>query len=151
MVVIDSDVLLLAFAFANDSKQETNQAFLEAVQTAQPATTIYNVMEVLGQLSFNLSPERLDQWQSWLVDAYQLTIIWMADDGLKLGKESFREELYERPYEKMRSVRMPFMDALIISLVERAPDIECFVTWNAKHFKGKTDITVLTPEEYLSK
>lgn len=44
MVVIDSDVLLLAFAFANDSKQEVNRAFLEAVQTAQPATTIYNVM-----------------------------------------------------------------------------------------------------------
>jgi hypothetical protein len=151
MVVIDSDVLLLAFAFANDSKQEKNRAFLEAVQTAQPATTIYNVMEVLGQLSFNLSPERLDQWQTWLVDAYQLTVIWMADDGLKMGKESFREELYERPYEKMRSVRMPFMDALIISLVERAPDVECFVTWNAKHFKGKTSLTVLTPEEYLAR
>ena len=151
MVVIDSDVLLLAFAFANDSKQEVNRAFLEAVQTAQPATTIYNVMEVPGQLSFNLSPERLDQWQSWLVDAYQLTIIWMADDGLKMGKESFREELYERPYQKIRSVRMPFMDALIISLVERAPDVECFVTWNAKHFKGKTSLKVLTPEEYLAR
>ena len=151
MVVIDSDVLLLAFAFANDSKQETNRAFLEVIQTAQPATTIYNLMEVLGQLSFNLSPERLDQWQSWLVDAYQLTVIWMADDGLKMGKESFREELYERPYQKMRSVRMPFMDALIISLAERAPDIECFVTWNAKHFKGKTDLKVLTPEEYLAR
>jgi len=151
VVVIDSDVLLLAFAFANDSKQETNRAFLEVIQTAQPATTIYNLMEVLGQLSFNLSPERLDQWQSWLVDAYQLTVIWMADDGLKMGKESFREELYERPYQKMRSVRMPFMDALIISLAERAPDIECFVTWNAKHFKGKTDLKVLTPEEYLAR
>lgn len=151
MVVIDSDVLLLAFAFSNDSKQELNRAFLEAVQTAQPATTIYNVMEVLGQLSFNLSLERLDQWQSWLVDAYQLTIIWMADDGLKMGKESFREELYERPYEKMRSARMPYMDALIISLVERAPEVECFVTWNARHFKGKTTLKVLTPEDYLSK
>jgi hypothetical protein len=150
MVVIDSDVLLLAFAFSNDSKQEKNRVFLETVQTAQPATTIYNVMEVLGQLSFNLSPERLDQWQSWLVDAYQLTIIWMADEGLKMGKESFREELYERPYQKMRSVRMPFMDALIISLVERVPDVECFVTWNAKHFKGKTSLMVLTPEEYLA-
>lgn len=151
MVVIDSDVLLLAFAFANDNKQEKNRAFLEAVQTAQPATTIYNLMEVLGQLSFNLSPERLDQWQSWLVDAYQLTIIWMADEDLKMGKESFREELYERPYQKMHSVRMPFMDALIISLVERAPDVECFVTWNAKHFKGKTSLKVLTPEEYLAR
>jgi hypothetical protein len=55
MVIIDSDILLLAFAFQNDSRQPVNQAFLEAVQTAQPATTIYNVMEVLGQLSFNFS------------------------------------------------------------------------------------------------
>lgn len=51
MVVIDSDVLLLAFAYPNDDRQRVNQKFLKAVQTVQPATTIYNVMEVLGQLS----------------------------------------------------------------------------------------------------
>ncbi|MBU4226518.1 MAG: hypothetical protein KKC71_11965 [Chloroflexi bacterium] len=151
MVVIDSDVLLLAFAFQNDSRQEINQKFLEFVQTAQSATTIYNVMEVLGQLSFNLSAERLDQWQSWLVDAYQLTVIWMADAEKEMEKESFRDELFDRPYQKMRDQRMSFMDALVLSLAERAPDVECFVTWNAKHFKGKTTLTVLTPEEYLAR
>lgn len=149
MVVIDSDVLLLAFAFQNDSRQEINQKFLEFVQTAQPATTIYNVMEVVGQLSFNLSAERLDQWQSWLVDAYQLTVIWMAD--AEMEKESFRDELFDRPYQKMRDQRMSFMDALVLSLAEHATDVECFVTWNAKHFKGKTTLTVLTPEEYLAR
>jgi hypothetical protein len=70
MVVIDSDVLLLAFAYPKDGRQKLNQKFLEAVQTAQPATTIYNVMEVLGQLSFNLSEEQLEGWQDWLVNAY---------------------------------------------------------------------------------
>lgn len=149
MVVIDSDVLLLAFAFQNDSRQEINQKFLEFVQTAQPATTIYNVMEVVGQLSFNLSAERLDQWQSWLVDAYQLTVIWMAD--AEMEKESFRDELFDRPYQKMRDQRMSFMDALVLSLAEHATDVECFVTWNAKHFKGKTTLTVLTPEKYLAR
>lgn len=151
MVVIDSDVLLLAFAFQNDSRQEINQKFLEFVQTAQPATTIYNVMEVLGQLSFDLSAERLDQWQSWLVDAYQLTVIWMADAEKEMEKELFRDELFDRPYQKMRDQRMSFMDALVLSLAERAPDVECFVTWNAKHFKGKTTLTVLTPKEYLAR
>jgi hypothetical protein len=52
VVIIDSDVLLLAFAFQNDHRQTQNQTFLETIQTARPATTIYNVMEVLGQLSF---------------------------------------------------------------------------------------------------
>jgi len=109
MVIIDSDVLLLAFAFPNDDRQKLNQKFLELAQTAQPATTIYNLMEVLGQLSFNLSEEQLDQWQDWLVNA------------------------------------------LILSSAERTPDVEFFVTWNAKHFKGKTDLAVLTPEEYLNR
>ncbi len=45
---------------------------------------------------------------------------------------------------------MSFMDALVLSLAERAPDVECLVTWNAKHFKGKTTLTVLTPKEYLA-
>jgi hypothetical protein len=39
---------------------------------------------------------------------------------------------------------------MILSLVERTPNVEYFVTWNAKHFKGKTNLTVLTPEEYLA-
>jgi hypothetical protein len=151
MVIIDSDILLLAFAFQNDSRQPVNQAFLEAVQTAQPATTIYNVMEVLGQLSFNLSTENLEKWQSWLVDAYQLTVIWAMEPDEKAGIGTFREVIYERPFDKMRKQPMAFMDALILTLAERAPDVDCFVTWNAKHFKGKSALTILTPEDYLAK
>src|SRR3990172_2612544 len=151
MVIIDSDVLLLAFAFPNDDRQKLNKKVLELAQTAQPATTIYNVMEVLGQLSFNLSEEQLDQWQDWLVNAYSLTVIWDLDDKEKVNSESWRELIYERPFQKMRSVRMGFVDALILSSAERTPDVEFFVTWNAKHFKGKTDLAVLTPEEYLNR
>lgn len=151
MVVIDSDVLLLAFTFFKDKRQTSNRTFLEAVQTAQPATTIYNVMEVLGQLSFNLAPERLIQWQSWLVDTYQLTVIWMADAGKKTEITSFQEELMDRPFQKMLTQHMAYMDALVLSLAERAPEVEYFVTWNAKHFKGKTKLSVLTPEEYLAR
>jgi len=151
MVVIDSDVLVLAFSYPNDDRQNVNQKFLEVVKTAQPSTTIYNVMEVLGQLSFNLSAEQLDDWQNWLINAYNLNIIWDTDSKEKIDPESWREIIYERPFQKMQAVRMAFMDALILSSAEHAPDVECFVTWNAKHFKGKTSLTVLTPEEYLSR
>ena len=150
MIVIDSDVLLLAYAYPNDERQKVNQKFLEAVQTAQPATTIYNVMEILGQLSFNLSADQLDGWREWLVNAYRLSVFWDVDSKEQVIPEHWREIIYERPFQKMQSVRMAFMDALILSSAERAPDVECFVTWNAKHFKGKTSLTVLTPEEYLS-
>lgn len=55
MVVIDTDVLLLAFAFQADKRQASNTRFLTRVRPAQPAITIYNLMELLGQLSFNQS------------------------------------------------------------------------------------------------
>lgn len=151
MVVIDSDVLVLAFSYPNDERQKGNQKFLETVQTAQPATTIYNVMEVLGQLSFNLSAEQLADWRTWFIDAYNLNVIWNVDSKGKIEPEIWREIIYERPFQKMQTVRMAFMDALILSAAERVPDVECFVTWNAKHFKGKTSLTVLTPEEYLAR
>ncbi len=56
MVVIDTDVVLLAFAFQNDPRQAANTAFLDRVQTAEPAITVYNLMEILGQLRSSLSP-----------------------------------------------------------------------------------------------
>ncbi len=120
------------------------------VQTAQPATTIYNVMEVLGQMSFNLSAEYLADWQNWFINAYNLNVIWNTNSKEQIDPETWREIIYERPFQKMQTVRMAFMDALILSLAERMPDVEYFVTWNAKHFKGKTTLTVLTPEEYLA-
>jgi hypothetical protein len=85
------------------------------------------------------------------VGAYQLTVIWAVDADEKMNAGTFREELYERPFAKMREQRMAFMDSLVLTLAERAPDVECLVTWNAKHFKGKTSLKVVTPEEYLAK
>jgi len=108
-------------------------------------------MEVLGQLSFNLPAEHLADWGNWFINAYDLNIIWDINSKEGIDPETWREIVYERPFQKMQSVRMAFMDALILSAAEHAPDVECFVTWNSKHFKGKTSLTVLTPEEYLAR
>ncbi len=71
MVVIDSDVFLIAFAFQADKRQAVNSAFLERMQNAEPAITVYNLMELLGQMSFNLSPTQLDDWRTWLLETYK--------------------------------------------------------------------------------
>lgn len=149
MIVIDTDVLLLAFAFHRDDRQATNTTFLQQVKATQPSTTIYNVLEILGKLSFNLSPNMLDDWRSWLVEPYNLTVIWPFNPAFSTSVPSFRQEIYERPFEKMRTFRMPFLDALILTLAERTPIATQFVTWNARHFQGKSTLQVLTPEDYL--
>jgi len=51
----------------------------------------------------------------------------------------------------MRAQRMAFLDSLVLILAERTPDVDYFITWNAKHFKGKSSLQVLTPEEYVNR
>lgn len=150
MVVIDSDVILLAFAYQRDPRQLDNAAFLAQVQPANPGITIYNLMEVLAQLSFNLTPARLAEWESWLIEPYHLTVIWPHARENQNAETFFRSEIFEKPFQKAREHRVAFLDALIIGLAERTPEVDCFVTWNARHFKDKSTIPVLTPVEYLA-
>lgn len=149
MVVIDTDVILLTFAYQNDSRQFVNYTFLEQTKGIQRAITVYNLMEILGQMSFNLSPIQLDKWQTWLIEAYQFRVIYPATTT-ESPDLFFRQEIIDRPFAKMRAHRVAFLDSLIINLAERTEDVEYFVTWNAKHFKNKTHLTVLTPAEYIN-
>jgi hypothetical protein len=71
MVAVDTDVLLLEFSFHQDVRQRVNHQFLASTPNLQ--TTVYNLMELLGQLSFNVNPMRLDNWQDWLSEAYRLS------------------------------------------------------------------------------
>jgi hypothetical protein len=150
MVVIDTDVLTLAYAFHRDSRQEANLRFLSAVRALQPAVTVYTLMELLGKLSFNLSAERLAQWPIWLQARHALNILYPSTTGLA-ADTFFRREFIDRPFEKMQSYQMPFLDSLILGLAEGAPGVECFVTWNARHYQGKTTLAVLTPVAYLER
>jgi hypothetical protein len=148
VVVIDTDVVLLEFAFHRDSRHAVNTDFLAAVREQEPAITVYNLMEILGQLSFNLASDRLSQWRLWLQEAYRLTVIWPTMEA-RTAEPFFRDEIHNWPLAKMQTQGMAFLDALIIGLAERAPDVEAFVTWNARHFRDKTPLTVLTPPEFL--
>lgn len=149
MVAIDTDVLLLAFAFHRDSRQEANTRFLHAARARSPVVAVYSIMEMLGQLSFNLSAERLIQWPSWLQDHYGLTLLYPPADA-EDSAAFFQREIVDQPLDRMRRHPIPFLDALILQLIEQAPGVEAFVTWNARHFRDKTALTVLTPAEYLA-
>lgn len=149
MVVIDTDVLLLEFAYHRDLRHEANKNFLEQVSSAQPATTIYNLMELLGQMSFNVPARRLAQWNIWLIDVYKLTLLFPEASPNESADSFYRNEIVERPFAKIRKEKMPYRDALALDLAERAPNVEYFVTWNAKHFKNKSSLQVVTPIEYL--
>jgi hypothetical protein len=64
--------------------------------------------------------------------------------------EFFQEQFIDQPLVRMQQNRIPFLDALILGLVEQCSEVDVFITWNARHYRGKTPLTVLTPSEYLS-
>ena len=146
MIVIDSDVLLLAFAFSRDERQPVNRQFLS--MTTPRGATIYTVMEVLGKLSFNFSPSHLQQWPAWLQDTYRLNILYPLVDGQE-AMSCLRREFVESPLQSMTQ-RISYLDALILQLVAATPGVEMFVTWNARHFAGKSPVRVMTPSEVLA-
>jgi hypothetical protein len=146
VIIIDSDVLLLAFAFSRDERQPVNRQFLS--MTTPRGATIYSVMEVLGKLSFNFSPSHLQQWPAWLQDTYQLNILYPLVDGQE-AMSCLRREFVESPLQSMTQ-RMSYLDALILRLVAATPGVEMFVTWNARHFAGKSPVRVMTPAEVLA-
>jgi hypothetical protein len=146
---IDSDVILLAFAFHRDQRQEVNNRFLFEVAPLQPRISIYSVMEILGQLSFNLPPSLLLRWESWMTSRFNLVVVYPGVANLSAAK-FLKTELIEQPLGRMQK-KMPYLDSLIINLIESAPAVDHFVSWNARHFVGRTDLTVLTPADYLAK
>lgn len=149
MVGIDSDVILIEMRYGRDARHAVNAQFLHAVRAAAPAITIYTLMEVLGQLSFNLSSNKLTEWQTWLIRQYRFAILWPHPGDLD-AHGFMLQEIYQRPMARMQAHRMGFTDALTIEVAERTPDVRAFVTWNARHFRDKTWLPVLTPAEYLA-
>lgn len=140
-VLIDTDVFIIDLRYHRDLRYSENRAFLERVRRGEfvGRITVYNLMEVCGILSFNLSPQSLEGLFIGLARRYNLTILFPTDE-------------YERvcfdPVEILETMKQKFSfgDALIAELAQRyRRRLDLFVTWNAIHFEGKVPLQVVTP------
>ena len=149
MVIIDTDILIMEFRFQRDTKYSMNNQFLSILRATGGAITVYTLMEFLGKMSFSVNRSKLTRWRSWLQDAYNLVIIW--PEAQSIDADSFVHTLiFEHPFERMCGTPIAFVDSLILDLAEQVEEAESFITWNTKHFVGKTPLAVKTPEEYLA-
>ncbi|HBF13814.1 MAG TPA: hypothetical protein DDW49_10610 [Deltaproteobacteria bacterium] len=143
--VIDSDVFLIDSRYSNDVRFKANGEFLESVRQREVngATTIFNVLEVCGVLSFNLSSKNLLDAYRNFTDEYKIKILFPAN--------AHGDLLYNLP-EVFSSIqkKQSLGDAQISFVLERfANQVDAFVTWNKAHFEGKIPMKVVTPEEML--
>lgn len=142
-VFIDSDVFVRDLRYPNDEHAKINSQFVEKVRSQKipGVTSLFNVLEVCGVLSFNLSEERIFELYKDFTSLYSLKIFYAAD---KIGQFDYDHQLIFKYIQK----KICLGDAQVASVVEKFENmISCFVTWNVKDYAGKLPVPVKSPRE----
>ena len=141
MILVDSDVFLIDLRYQRDRRYGDNRAFLDRLaNSGQGATTIYNLLEVCGVLSFNLNRRQLRELYSHFARRYHVRVL--PDAERRRHLPSFRVGDILSIMER----KVSFGDALVFALLEaRKEEVTTFVTWNARHFRGRTEVDIREP------
>jgi len=145
MIFIDTDIFVIEKLFKNDNRYVVTNEFLNS-DLKDKCTSIFNLFELLGIVSFNLSTTNLKKLLKGFSEVYDIEILFPKT--AYASTDDFVEQLFDTVFEKI-TMKMSFSDALILSVAEEH-SCSKFVTWNVKHFEGRTDIPVKTPEEMLN-
>ncbi len=144
-VLVDTDVFVRKLRYPRDRDSEVNSRFLENVKGGRikGATSIFNVLEVCGILSFNLSSDNLIGLYTGFGDHFGVKIYFPADGDGNLQYD------YAGIFKNIQT-KQSLGDAQIGYVVERFANlVSGFVSWNAGDFQGKLPVPVMTPEEFL--
>ena len=142
MDLLDSDIFVLDLRFPNDPRTPANKRLLESLQMPR-ATTIYNVLEICGVLSFNLSTTALLTLYAEFSRRYTLSVLFPPESELN-DLAAMIAGIFEHISQKMT-----YGDAQILWVAEQHPEVERIITWNVKDFVSRTHLSVMTPEERI--
>ncbi len=146
LILIDTNIFVIDLRYKRDKHFQENQSLLSsAAKNANGFTTIVNLLELCGILSFNLNRDQLLDLWTYFNDRYKITVLPEPDfqsnfPGIEIG------HLFN-----ILSKKSSFGDALMMTVAEKYLSfVSTMVTWDNEHFKNKYAGTVLTPREYLS-
>ena len=145
MIFIDTDIFVIEKLFKNDNRYIVTNEFINS-DLKDKCTSIFNLFELLGIVSFNLNTTDLKKMLKGFSEVYNIEMLFPKTSYA--SPDDFIEQLFDNVFEKI-TLKMSFSDALILSIAEEH-SCSKFVTWNVKHFEGRTDIPVKTPEEILT-
>lgn len=146
MTVVDTDIFVRDLRYVHDREFKTNRRFLEKISVlGNGATTLVNLLELCGILSYNLAAAQLKELFFYFPRRYQIQVLPVHTlEGpvpeISLGK------LFE-----LLENKMSFGDALAAEFVRQfIPGAGLFVSWNARHFQN-LPLPAITPTEYLKR
>ena len=146
LILIDTNVFVIDLRYKRDTNFMLNQSFLSFVaHNGSCFTTIVNLLELSGILSFNLNKDQLFDLWTYFQDRYKITVL--PEPNLQSDFPSIEiNRLFG-----ILSKKTSFGDALMISAAEKYLSfVSTMVTWDNEHFKDKFVGKVLTPDEYLA-
>jgi hypothetical protein len=145
LIVVDTNVFVINLRYPRDRHFPVNRRFLHGLtQTGRGVTSIFNVLEVCGILSFNFNTQQLRELFHHFSQRYQVQILPFAtlDRPLPLlsGTDLFG-------YLEQKA---SFGNALLMATIaNHLPGAAQFISWDAPHFRGKIHLPVWTPGEFL--
>ena len=145
LILVDTNIFVIDLRYKRDSKFKINRAFLEHIgKNRNGFTTIVNLLELCGILSFNLNEKQLKELWYYFQDRYRVVVLPVPN-----FETYFPVIEIKNIFDLMKS-RISLGDALMISVAKKhLAFISRMVTWEDTHFKKIFSGTVLTPEKYL--
>ena len=146
MIFVDSNVFVIALRYPRDRNARSNRAFLDRIaQQGDGVTSVVNVLETSGILSFNLNETQLRALFAYFGRRFSVQVL-PEDHATRPVMPAAAQTILAR-----MARRMSFGDALVAEAVERfAPASRMFVSWDAQHFRDKLAIPAVTPRQFLA-
>ncbi|MEW6328054.1 MAG: hypothetical protein AB1487_10770 [Thermodesulfobacteriota bacterium] len=147
LVLIDTNIFVIDLRYKRDVHYKKNLACLSDVARRKTGfTTIVNLLELCGVLSFNLNGRQLTELWFYFQDRYKITVLPPPD-----LKNNFPAIGLSELFDLLRD-RTALGDALMIAVARKhLPFVSKMITWDKEHFEGKFPGTVLTPEEFMQR
>ncbi len=144
LILIDTNIFVIDLRYKRDVHYSINREFLESIATCRTGfTTVINLLELCGVLSFNLNEKQLLDLWFYFQEKYKVSVL--PDIGLEGAFPAVRiQDVFDRIKQKTA-----LGDALMLAMAKKhLPFISTLVTWDKGHFTDKFPGDVLTPEEF---
>jgi len=144
LIFVDTNIFLIDLRYTNDINYNNNRKFLNYTLINGGFTSIINLLEVCGILSYNLNRQQIKELFCYFPKKYNLEIVPTSEIHLTLPK-IYIHDIMETIYQKSS-----FGDAMVINAIK--PHItpnSVFLTWDDKHFKDISPAKVMNPTEFL--
>ncbi|MFH1147130.1 MAG: hypothetical protein V1736_05415 [Pseudomonadota bacterium] len=145
LVFLDTNVFVIDLRYKRDVNYGNNASFLTYIgQTRRGYTTVVNLLELCGILSFNLNEKQLLQMWFYFQDRYQISVLPVPSLETDFPILSLKE-IFD-----LIKMKTSLGDALVVSVGQKyLPFAKTMVTWDKEHFDGKFSGDVLTPTEFM--